>query len=544
MAQQNRTDLKAAFGDGKVPTGTDFADFIDSGLNQADDKITINESGFMGINTNNPSEKLEVCEGNINIVGDSGKIYFDDRTKYIGDHLTDGLKIGTTDNNSIVMDTNGSNSMVITGDGNVGIGTTGTPAALLDVNGDLQVADTLTVNGTTCLNDDVTIASGKSFKVEDALTIDNDGSVGIGTNSPNALLDVNGNVRFLPSTITPYNCFEILKDDSGTVQPLRRGITIGDDTVNGIQGYFNFFINSSQLKSCFRFIDGKDSLANELMTINSSGNVTIGNEDTGALDVNGDTHLTETLTVDGTTQFNNNVSIASNKTLTVGGDALFNDNVIVANNRTLTVEGSSVFYNTPIVYTNLYLFNSITPNTKGFSEFRLNGYQTDSDQHFGEITFYNYDGISNYTHMSSIRADVDEEASTSRLSFSTTSDDGSRSIGMTLDKDGNLKIKGDYGQISSKRYKENILDFTDDFLKILQIQPKSFVYKNSGVQSVGYVAEELHELGLTSLIKYNANQQPEAIKYQKIQIYLLEVLKALKKEVTALKSEIKSLKES
>ena len=143
MAQQNRTDLKAAFGDGKVPTGTDFADFIDSGLNQADDKITINESGFMGINTNNPSEKLEVCEGNINIVGDSGKIYFDDRTKYIGDHLTDGLKIGTTDNNSIVMDTNGSNSMVITGDGNVGIGTTGTPAALLDVNGDLQVADTL-----------------------------------------------------------------------------------------------------------------------------------------------------------------------------------------------------------------------------------------------------------------------------------------------------------------------------------------------------------------------------------------------------------------
>ena len=368
--------------------------------------------------------------------------------------------------------------------------------------------------------------------------------MGIGTNSPNALLDVNGNVRFLPSTITPYNCFEILKDDSGTVQPLRRGITIGDDTVNGIQGYFNFFINSSQLKSCFRFIDGKDSLANELMTINSSGNVTIGNEDTGALDVNGDTHLTETLTVDGTTQFNNNVSIASNKTLTVGGDALFNDNVIVANNRTLTVEGSSVFYNTPIVYTNLYLFNSITPNTKGFSEFRLNGYQTDSDQHFGEITFYNYDGISNYTHMSSIRADVDEEASTSRLSFSTTSDDGSRSIGMTLDKDGNLKIKGDYGQISSKRYKENILDFTDDFLKILQIQPKSFVYKNSGVQSVGYVAEELHELGLTSLIKYNANQQPEAIKYQKIQIYLLEVLKALKKEVTALKSEIKSLKES
>lgn len=107
---------------------------------------------------------------------------------------------------------------------------------------------------------------------------------------------------------------------------------------------------------------------------------------------------------------------------------------------------------------------------------------------------------------------------------------------------GTLEIDGD-GQInvenSSKRYKEDIEPLDEDFSRIMQVQPKSFRFKESGRKGIGYIAEDLDELGLDKLVRYNKKGQPESISYDKISLYLLEVVKHQQAEIEKLKNMVK-----
>ncbi|MBK9798807.1 MAG: SprB repeat-containing protein [Bacteroidetes bacterium] len=97
------------------------------------------------------------------------------------------------------------------------------------------------------------------------------GNVGIGTNSPNKLLTVNGDVQLLNDNPNGFNSLQILT--GGTI-PARRGISIDNDP----SGNFNFYINSDQADASFNFINGKDytSITPNLMTINANGKIGIG----------------------------------------------------------------------------------------------------------------------------------------------------------------------------------------------------------------------------------------------------------------------------
>ncbi|HRH01757.1 MAG TPA: SprB repeat-containing protein [Bacteroidia bacterium] len=97
------------------------------------------------------------------------------------------------------------------------------------------------------------------------------GNVGIGTNSPNKLLTVNGDVQLLNDNPNGFNSLQILT--GGTI-PARRGISIDNDP----SGKFNFYINSDQSDASFNFINGKDhtSITPNLLTINSNGKIGIG----------------------------------------------------------------------------------------------------------------------------------------------------------------------------------------------------------------------------------------------------------------------------
>ncbi len=91
---------------------------------------------------------------------------------------------------------------------------------------------------------------------------------------------------------------------------------------------------------------------------------------------------------------------------------------------------------------------------------------------------------------------------------------------------------------SSRRYKKNIKTLTDDFSKILRLEPKQYEmkkkYGGTGVLNFGYIAEELDDLGLRNLVTYNESGQPDGIKYKKICIYLLEVVKDLNEKIERL----------
>ena len=97
-----------------------------------------------------------------------------------------------------------------------------------------------------------------------------------------------------------------------------------------------------------------------------------------------------------------------------------------------------------------------------------------------------------------------------------------------------------YYQSSSAKYKDDIQELTDDFNKILDAQPKSFIDKATGQRNIGYIAEEFDKLGLDNLVIYK-DGQPDALKYDLVSLYLLEVVKDANEENEGLKHRIEVL---
>lgn len=78
---------------------------------------------------------------------------------------------------------------------------------------------------------------------------------------------------------------------------------------------------------------------------------------------------------------------------------------------------------------------------------------------------------------------------------------------------------------SSMRFKENILNLEDDWNKILAVRPVQYTRPGDTAIEYGYIAEELDSLGLQTLVIYDREGLPLAIRYDKIILYLTEILK-------------------
>lgn len=79
---------------------------------------------------------------------------------------------------------------------------------------------------------------------------------------------------------------------------------------------------------------------------------------------------------------------------------------------------------------------------------------------------------------------------------------------------------------SSKRYKENIQTLEDDWTKILQTTPVKYTRPQSPDQwEIGYIAEEFDSIGLSALVGFNKEGQPEYLQYDRMVVYLTEMLK-------------------
>ncbi|MEQ9425220.1 MAG: hypothetical protein RJQ09_12425 [Cyclobacteriaceae bacterium] len=124
----------------------------------ADNSFFIASGGNVGINTSTPSSTLEV-NGTIkaaSFIGDgSGLTGITGGTGGISndDDTVIAADANTDDTGEIALQTRNLNRMVITNGGNVGIGTE-SPSTLLDVNGDLN-ADDLTVGGNLTVTGDI-----------------------------------------------------------------------------------------------------------------------------------------------------------------------------------------------------------------------------------------------------------------------------------------------------------------------------------------------------------------------------------------------------
>ncbi len=99
---------------------------------------------------------------------------------------------------------------------------------------------------------------------------------------------------------------------------------------------------------------------------------------------------------------------------------------------------------------------------------------------------------------------------------------------------------------SSRRYKKNITPLDADFHKILDLEPKKFQMKEGFGEpnkwTFGYIAEELDEMGLTWLCNYDKEKRPDGVKYKKIAMFVLEVVKEQQNKLRSLEDELQTLK--
>ena len=95
MGKQTKKHLKDKFDDGKKPNGDDFHDLIDSFVHQKDNKVFVDDQGFVGVGTESPQNQLDVS-GSAAI----GKNYSGNRTAPENGLIIEGdVGIGSGDPN-------------------------------------------------------------------------------------------------------------------------------------------------------------------------------------------------------------------------------------------------------------------------------------------------------------------------------------------------------------------------------------------------------------------------------------------------------------
>jgi hypothetical protein len=116
-----------------------------------------------------------------------------------------------------------------------------------------------------------------------------------------------------------------------------------------------------------------------------------------------------------------------------------------------------------------------------------------------------------------------------------------RSWGSGTTYDVKVNANGDLTkQTSSRRYNENIRTLEVDPDQVLKLSPVRFDWKETQEEDIGLIAEDVEQT-LPDLVIYDNEGRPDAVKYDKIAIYLLGVVKNLKTENEELKKRIETL---
>ncbi len=85
-------------------------------------------------------------------------------------------------------------------------------------------------------------------------------------------------------------------------------------------------------------------------------------------------------------------------------------------------------------------------------------------------------------------------------------------------------------QSSSKRYKTKIRPLEVERNKVLQLEPVRFQWKTTQQEDVGLIAEDVDRV-IKDLVIYDNENRPDGVKYDRVAIYLLEVVKEQQKKI-------------
>ncbi len=101
---------------------------------------------------------------------------------------------------------------------------------------------------------------------------------------------------------------------------------------------------------------------------------------------------------------------------------------------------------------------------------------------------------------------------------------------------------------SSKRYKKNIEPLgKDEAVRILSVETKRYEmregYGPEGWKTIGLIAEELDEAGLSDIVLFDEEGQPDGVDYKKVALYTNEVVKMQQEIIRQLQEDVALLKD-
>ena len=389
----------------------------------------------------------------------------------------------------------------------------------------------------------------------DALYIDRDGNVGIGTSSPDYPIDIKSSTDIARFESTTNGIYNEYKTTSGTIAY----VGSGSQTVSGA-GITDFGIQASL--GSFIVATGGNS---ERMRIDSSGNVGIGTTPNSWISVYRSLQIGVGASISGRTD-DNLLELNSNSYRSTSGAWKY----ITSNSaaRQDLSNGEIRWYNAPsgtagndvtfsermrIDSSGTVQTNVTKPLGSATANLRLKTTVTGTNYSSGayvNIVFGDENITNSYLgDIQVVQGDPSASTSTS-MRFLTNSGGGNASTQerMRLEADGDLHVDGDViaysTTISDQRLKDDVQTIDNALDKVSNLRGVSYTWNNGkrkGQKDLGLIAQEVEQV-LPELVR--EKEMPmidggtyKTVDYEKIVGVLIEAVKELKNEIESLKSK-------
>jgi len=106
-----------------------------------------------------------------------------------------------------------------------------------------------------------------------------------------------------------------------------------------------------------------------------------------------------------------------------------------------------------------------------------------------------------------------------------------------FDANGDLRASS-----SSLRYKHDVEGLEKGLNEVMQLRPVSFKFNGETRTNMGFIAEDIDELGLSDVMLYNEENQPEGVLYANMVSLLTKAIQEQQAQIEQLKTEINLLK--